>query len=319
MSTPSDSPSGFPSPAALLSGLSGADSLAGPVFDGEQALAIVRLIEAAPAVRRRYQFFVWTQSQMQTLVPHSVLVCGAYQRHRRSVVFDTFHNVVLGPEVLQALSDGASPLAQALSLAWIEGQGRALAVPLGRIVGPARDAAQLIIQALGCDTLLVHGVARPQRPSEIESLFVLASPPPQPALQDGGQLAQRLLCLDLLLPQLHRTWQRVVATEHELLRAPLRAPPPAEARPVAPPGTRTALAITARERQILSWVRNGRSNQQIAEALGISPLTVKNHVQKILRKLGASNRAQAVAQALAQGLIAQGGLGGPGDADGVPP
>ncbi len=319
MSTPSDSPSGFPSPAALLSGLSGTDGLAGPVFDGEQALAIVRLIEAAPAVRRRYQFFVWTQSQMQTLVPHSVLVCGAYQRHRRSVVFGTFHNVVLGPEVLQALSDGASPLAQALSLAWIEGQGRALAVPLGRIVGPARDAAQLIIQALGCDTLLVHGVARPQRPSEIESLFVLASPPPQPALQDGGQLAQRLLCLDLLLPQLHRTWQRVVATEHELLRAPLRAPPPAEARPVAPPGTRTALAITARERQILSWVRNGRSNQQIAEALGISPLTVKNHVQKILRKLGASNRAQAVAQALAQGLIVQGGGSGPGDPDASPP
>lgn len=319
MSPPTDGPSGLPSPAALLPSLSGTDGLAGPVFDGEQALAIVRLIEAAPAVRRRYQFFVWTQSQMQALVPHSVLVCGAYQRHRRSVVFDTFHNVVLGPEVLQALSDGASPLAQALSLAWIEGQGRALAVPLGRIVGPAGEAAQQVTQALGCDTLLVHGVARPQRPSEIESLFILASPPITAAPPAGIPLAQRLLCLDLLLPQLHRTWQRVVATEHELLRAPLRTPPPVEARPLAPPGARTAQPITARERQILSWVRNGRSNQQIAEALGISPLTVKNHVQKILRKLGASNRAQAVAQALAQGLIVQGGGSGSIDPDAAPP
>jgi DNA-binding CsgD family transcriptional regulator len=40
------------------------------------------------------------------------------------------------------------------------------------------------------------------------------------------------------------------------------------------------------------------SNQQIGVKLGISALTVKNHVQKILRKLGASNRAQAVAIAM---------------------
>ena len=42
---------------------------------------------------------------------------------------------------------------------------------------------------------------------------------------------------------------------------------------------------------------------QIGEVLSISPLTVKNHVQKILRKLGASNRAQAVSKALSLGLI----------------
>ena len=61
--------------------------------------------------------------------------------------------------------------------------------------------------------------------------------------------------------------------------------------------------MTAREQQILRWVREGLSNQQIAEVLDISPLTVKNHVQKILRKLNAGNRAQAVAQALALHLI----------------
>lgn len=61
--------------------------------------------------------------------------------------------------------------------------------------------------------------------------------------------------------------------------------------------------VTERERQILRWVRDGKSNQQIADVLGIGPLTVKNHIQKILRKLGAGNRAQAVAQALARNLI----------------
>ena len=50
-------------------------------------------------------------------------------------------------------------------------------------------------------------------------------------------------------------------------------------------------------------MREGKSNQQIGDQLGISVLTVKNHVQKILRKLGASNRAQAVAMAMTQNLL----------------
>jgi DNA-binding NarL/FixJ family response regulator len=58
-----------------------------------------------------------------------------------------------------------------------------------------------------------------------------------------------------------------------------------------------------REVQVLEHVRDGSSNQQVAAALTISPLTVKNHIQKILRKLGASNRAQAVARAMSVGLL----------------
>ena len=61
--------------------------------------------------------------------------------------------------------------------------------------------------------------------------------------------------------------------------------------------------ITEREKQILGWVREGMSNHEIGTELGISPLTVKNHVQKILRKLGAANRAQAVARAMTLNLL----------------
>jgi len=53
-------------------------------------------------------------------------------------------------------------------------------------------------------------------------------------------------------------------------------------------------------------VRDGMSNQQIGVKLGISALTVKNHVQKILRKLQASNRAQAVSKAISMKLLGAG-------------
>jgi transcriptional regulator EpsA len=264
------------------------------LLDSDRAHAMVRLLEAAPAVQRRFQFFIWTQSQLQPLVPHALMVCGVYQRQRRQVVFDAFHSVVVSANTLAQLTSAEGPLTQWLTQAWIAGRGQPVAVPLQQASAEALPAARRLGDELGLRELLVHGVARPQRPSEIESLFILGGP----SAAEGSMA--RLVWLDLVLPHLHRVWQRVVSTEHEMLRpcdAPAqRTPPPAGA-------AGKGQTITPRERQILRWVRDGRSNQQVAGELGISPLTVKNHVQKILRKLGASNRAQAVALAMSQDLL----------------
>ena len=54
--------------------------------------------------------------------------------------------------------------------------------------------------------------------------------------------------------------------------------------------------LSEREAEILRWMRAGKTNQEIGLILNISPFTVKNHVQKILRKLNVTNRTQAVAK-----------------------
>jgi LuxR family maltose regulon positive regulatory protein len=61
--------------------------------------------------------------------------------------------------------------------------------------------------------------------------------------------------------------------------------------------------LSPREREILSFIANGASNQEIAETLVIAPNTVKRHIGHILAKLGASNRTQALVQARKIGLI----------------
>jgi DNA-binding NarL/FixJ family response regulator len=61
--------------------------------------------------------------------------------------------------------------------------------------------------------------------------------------------------------------------------------------------------LTARELAVLRLVAAGQSNRQIAEALGITERTVKFHVTAIFNKLGADNRAQAVALAGRRGLL----------------
>jgi len=67
-------------------------------------------------------------------------------------------------------------------------------------------------------------------------------------------------------------------------------PPPAE-------------ELTAREREVLVLMARGRTNPEIARELVISRGTAKSHVQNIIRKLGVSDRTQAVARAFELGLI----------------
>jgi DNA-binding CsgD family transcriptional regulator len=56
--------------------------------------------------------------------------------------------------------------------------------------------------------------------------------------------------------------------------------------------------LTAREHEVIQLVSSGATNQEIANSLVISESTVKSHVKHILRKLGASNRAEAVSRHL---------------------
>jgi len=61
--------------------------------------------------------------------------------------------------------------------------------------------------------------------------------------------------------------------------------------------------LTARESEVLQLIGAGRSNQHVAQELGISVNTVRNHVQHILAKLGAHSQLEAVAIASRMGLL----------------
>lgn len=68
-------------------------------------------------------------------------------------------------------------------------------------------------------------------------------------------------------------------------------------------GRVTSRELSDREREVLVLVAEGRSNKQIAKALGIADGTVKVHVASILEKLGAQGRSEAVAVAVRRGLV----------------
>ena len=67
--------------------------------------------------------------------------------------------------------------------------------------------------------------------------------------------------------------------------------------------TRAESVLTARQQDIVTLVAQGLSNKEIGRALDISERTVKDHLSLIFGRLGAVNRADAIARASARGLI----------------
>src|SRR3954451_13622247 len=76
------------------------------------------------------------------------------------------------------------------------------------------------------------------------------------------------------------------------------------ARPadVLPPGNLSLL--TNREREVVTLVAHGLSNDEIAERMVVTPMTAKTHVSRAMTKLGARDRAQLVVFAYQSGLVA---------------
>jgi DNA-binding NarL/FixJ family response regulator len=112
---------------------------------------------------------------------------------------------------------------------------------------------------------------------------------------EGGTPVDEELAMGLLW----RLSKEGPRSQEERARGPALPDPPTQQRPTpAPLGV-----LTPRETEVLTLVAKGHANRRIARELGISTSTVKNHVERIRAKLGASDRTRAAIMALEMGLV----------------
>ena len=126
----------------------------------------------------------------------------------------------------------------------------------------------------GYDNVIVHGTGPLAGGATMFALFGLPMKP-------GPRHAY---FLELLLPHLHLM----------LVRLTRVSPVTAFCAP---------RALSARETEVVRWLREGKRNDEIGIILGISALTVKNHLQRIYKLLGVRNRGEAVARCSALRLV----------------
>lgn len=235
---------------------------------------LLRGIEASLRVHDPRSFFLWTQGQLQALLPHDVMVGLQFGPHGELERLECWHGTVLAAAALDHLCSRAEGLALRLAHAWRQGPARPAVCDLGC---SERDGVlggfQAELEREGYGNVLVHGTGETGGGGTV---FVLLRLPLRPGARHG-------YFLELLLPHLHLALLRL-----------------GQGTPVA---TDLARPMSGRELEILRWVREGKSNYEIACILGISDLTVKNHLQRIYRTLGVSNRTQAVSRGLSLRLL----------------
>jgi len=237
-----------------------------------------RALESALGIRHRGQFFLWAQGQLQAVLPHGVMVAVAIDPQREIEHRELMQGVPLEPHVVEALSQGAAGVVARMA-ACLRDQGATQASWDGVDVtaaGALRGVAPEL-QTLGLTPAMCQSSG--PLPGRRESFFALFKLP-QPAAPTQS------LLLDVLLPQLHLALSRSAIN-----------------RPGGQLDTEVDAAddsgeLTDRQLEILHWVKLGKTNQEISQILGISALTVKNHMQKLFRKLDVHNRAQAVAKVM---------------------
>jgi len=135
----------------------------------------------------------------------------------------------------------------------------------------------------GVHNMAMHGVV--DTGGGVASFFYLG------ALAEPLDARQaEILCM--LAPHLHRVLLKLAQSNC--------APAAAESTR----STRKATGgLTRREAEILKWIYHGKTNSEAAVILGISELTVRNHMQKLMLKMGVGNRTQAVVKALQNNIF----------------
>lgn len=251
-----------------------------------QALAHVHYaLRSGGAVRQRGDVFLWSQGPVQACLPHALMACALFDPQGNSLHMDCFHSSVIDAHVLEAVMAPQTGLLTELALLCEKSGGVPLLidhpVPADSLPRPRRAAdktlehlsqrcAQMALgPALVVSTGTLHGSM-----SSYFVFFKLSLPTVVPPLE----------LATLFLPHFHLALCRSWAAQAQYAE---RQPP-------------ETLDLTKRQLQILNWVQQGKTNFEIAVILELSPLTVKNHLQKLFKRLNVHNRTQAVAKRMAE-------------------
>jgi transcriptional regulator EpsA len=238
------------------------------LLDRQEEEHLIRVLEAGVNLADARHFYMWAQGALQGLIPHKVLVC--LQMAQSQVIrLDSFHSPHLPKHMIEELtsSQGSSILqllkacpASSKKPQWLEFEGFSTDLNLQRHTQRLLDVG--LSNALVLGTPLFAG-------TYTQFMFLDVKPTLTPQ--------RTAYLLELMLAQLHLAYWRCIVPQQG----------------VNDQFEATAVPLSVRELDILRWVAVGKSNQEIAELLYISPFTVKNHVHNILKKLKVKNRMQA--------------------------
>ena len=246
-------------------------------FTAGEGERLLRIMSRTSQINCHYELFQLLQDEVQYFLPHQILISAWGDFRGANLEIDVISAI---PGVRTRCLDECDidDSLRGLHARWLA-QGRQ---PL-----LIDDAGMATLSASGCKcalhhslktmpSILIHGVHDARNGAD--SLYLAAHSVRTVNWAAIERLRDRI---DPILSQIDVAFRRVASLQ---------------SRAKAGPGTEVDLTLSKREEEILTWVSAGRTNIEISRILSISTFTVKNHVQRIIKKLDAANRAEAVAK-----------------------
>jgi transcriptional regulator EpsA len=256
----------------------------GGTLEGEDQVRLISIVDSSLRVSNEHQFYSWTQCEIQYLIPHEILVCGIWVGAEPGPKLYSFSSIQSFQETMfPAICNSSDGLLKQI-MTKISETGKGFILSHTVTIGNCDETWLALLESHQLENIAAHGLRGPD--GRLKSIFCFS--------KVTGTLCNRLLyLLEVLLPILESTLSRVVASQHIEAKYGSNNPPEEPKK----------LELGAREIQIIKLIKVGKTNQVIADELFISPLTVKNHVQNILKKLKVKTRGHAVARAIDLGLL----------------
>lgn len=252
-----------------------------PSLSPEELQQYHRVVTHSVEVRSHFDVLIWLQGDMQRYLQHDILV-AAWGDFSSGAVQHDIISAMAGVRTHASHAGAITPLLVRLFTRWSEFSNKPFSLNTGESGFLLEDIG--LKSALGgalqkMRSAAVHGI-RDERGSH-DCLYVAFSSREQFTEMERGAMAMVLPYIDTALRQV----------EHLPHQSQMPGSAPASFDDAL---LRINHDLSDREAEILKWVALGKTNPEIGCILDISAFTVKNHMQRVFKKLDVSNRAQAV-------------------------
>jgi transcriptional regulator EpsA len=242
------------------------------------------LVNEVLGVRKHVDLMNWLLGSLQRYLPHEILIAAWGDFHRGVIHYDIISSIP-GVRSENAMAEALAPLLTGLFNRWIAQDRKPFVLNVGHESsqwdsmvgsGPIVEAMQNMRSSL------VHGI-NDQR-GRHDCLYVFFSKHPKRRRNESN-------ALKVLMPYIDSALRQVDLLPNQYPQSP---PVANTEEPSAELSQVDNGLLSDREAEIMKWVAMGKTNGEIGSILNVSSFTIKNHMQRIFKKLDVFNRAQAV-------------------------
>ena len=253
-----------------------------PPIRRHDASSLLSLAQRSTELRSKAGLRRWLQWEVQEFIPHAFVVIAWGDLGSDGASHEV---IAVHPELEALLERQVAEQIRPMFDRWLACDGAPVTLSAEELGKPAGGLAW----AGDARYVLAHGIK--DRRGAYDCLYAFFGPEAV-----GGAKSQE--ASRVLLPFIDAGFRQLTFTvdpEEESAEALAAFTLPAMTRKETWPATADALhELSARELEVMKWVRLGKTNSEIGSILSLSTFTVKNHMRRIYQKLDVMNRAQAV-------------------------